>query len=99
MLSSQQKTVAIYRPPFCKGVPSNGGHPLFLWRLDLAAFTHGQPVDKKLPLTKIKLIAVEAFGRHQKRVDASALFFTIFYSMLDRTGPCGEVISRVLFLY
>lgn len=26
-------------------------------------------------------------------------FFDDFYSMLDRTGPCGEVTSRVLFLF
>jgi len=33
------------------------------------------PVDKLRISTRIKSIAVEAFGRHLKRVDASALFF------------------------
>ncbi len=32
-------------------------------------------VDKQLISIRIKSIAVEAFGRHLKRVDASALFF------------------------
>lgn len=32
-------------------------------------------VDKQLISIRIKPIAVEAFGRHLKRVDASALFF------------------------
>ena len=32
-------------------------------------------VDKQLISIRIKQIAVEAFGRHLKRVDASALFF------------------------
>ena len=31
-------------------------------------------VDKQLISIRIKAIAVEAFGRHLKRVDASALF-------------------------
>ncbi len=86
MLSSQQKTKAFIGRSFARGFLPKGGHPLFLWRLDLAAFTHGQPVDKKLPLTKIKLIAVEAFGRHQKRVDASALFFN-----MSRTLSIGNI--------
>lgn len=33
------------------------------------------PIDKQRLSTRIKSIAVEAFGRHLKRVDASALFF------------------------
>lgn len=33
------------------------------------------PVDKQGISAKLKLIAVEAFGRHLKRVDASTLFF------------------------
>ena len=32
-------------------------------------------VDKQLISIRIKSIAVEAFGRHLKRVDVSALFF------------------------
>lgn len=32
-------------------------------------------IDKQRLSTRIKSIAVEAFGRHLKRVDASALFF------------------------
>lgn len=32
------------------------------------------PIDKQRLSTRIKSIAVEAFGRHLKRVDASALF-------------------------
>lgn len=32
-------------------------------------------VDKQLVSIRIKSIAVEAFGRHLKRVDASALYF------------------------
>lgn len=41
------------------------------------------PVDKHRISTKIYSIAVEAFGRHLKRVDASALFFlTIFTACL-----------------
>lgn len=33
------------------------------------------PIDKQRLSTRIWAIAVEAFGRHLKRVDASALFF------------------------
>ena len=33
------------------------------------------PTDKQRLSIRIKSIAVEAFGRHLKRVDASALFF------------------------
>lgn len=33
-----------------------------------------EPVDKQGISAKLKPIAVEAFGRHLKRVDASALF-------------------------
>lgn len=40
------------------------------WRLSLKDVT----VDKLRISTRIKTIAVEAFGRHLKRVDASALF-------------------------
>lgn len=42
--------------------------------MEMAFFGAG-PVDKHRISTKIKSIAVEAFGRHLKRVDASALFF------------------------
>mgnify|MGYP003289402192 CR=1 FL=1 len=41
--------------------------------MEMAFFGAG-PVDKHRISTKIKSIAVEAFGRHLKRVDASALF-------------------------
>lgn len=37
--------------------------------------TYGRPIDKQLSLTKTWSITVEAFGRHLKSVDASALFF------------------------
>lgn len=37
--------------------------------------TYGRPVDKQLSLTKTWSITVEAFGRHLKSVDASALYF------------------------
>lgn len=43
-------------------------------KMEMAFFGAG-PVDKLRISTKIKSIAVEAFGRHLKRVDASALFF------------------------
>ncbi len=34
-----------------------------------------EPVDKQGISAKLKIIEVEAFGRHLKRADASALFF------------------------
>lgn len=47
------------------------------------------PVDKHRISTKIKSIAVEAFGRHLKRVDASALFFWRYFQPAWHgcTGP------------
>lgn len=51
--------------------------------MEMAFFGAG-PVDKHRISTKIKSIAVEAFGRHLKRVDASALFFWRFlYDMCE----------------
>lgn len=66
----------LVRPKFCKGVPSlRRASPIFYgvstWRSPLK----DAPVDKLRISTRIKLIAVEALGRHLKRVDASALFF------------------------
>ena len=50
------------------------GTPIF-YDAVIGGSTYGRPVDKQLSLTKTWSIAVEAFGRHLKRVDASALFF------------------------
>lgn len=70
------KTAAcLLRPKFCKGVPSKGGIPyvygISTWQPSLEA----APVDKLRISTRIKSIAVEAFGRHLKRVGSLALFF------------------------
>lgn len=43
------------------------------------AFIGAGPVDKHGISIKMLAIAVEAFGRHLKRVDASALFFVDLY--------------------
>ena len=51
------------------------------------------PVDKHRISTKIWSIAVEAFGRHLKRVDASALFFWRFLQPAWHgcARPCGGI--------
>ena len=57
------------------------------------------PVDKHRISTKIKAIAVEAFGRHLKRVDASALFFGEFYSLLGMVALDREEISAPVLIF
>ena len=61
-----------------------------------------RPVDKQLPLTKIKSSAVEAFGRHLKRVDASALFLfgckiwpVKTYISIGKRRNCGCFSARM----
>lgn len=60
-----------------KGVPSKRRAPPIFYDAVIGGSTYGRPVDKQLSLTKTWSIAVEAFGRHLKRVDASALFFCL----------------------
>lgn len=57
------------------------------------------PVDKLRRSTRIKSIAVEAFGRHLKRVDASALFcLDVRFGMLKLTSQLrkGEIAGVFL---
>jgi len=75
MLSSQQKTEAFLWPKFCKGVPSLGRASPIFYDAVIGGSTYGRPIDKQLSLTKTWSITVEAFGRHLKSVDASALYF------------------------
>ena len=60
-------------------------------------------VDKQLISIRIQPIAVEAFGRHLKRVDASALFFcldVIFgLSKLASQFRKDEIACDFLFAY
>jgi hypothetical protein len=42
---------------------------------------------------------VEAFGRHLKRVDASALFFGEFYSLLGMVALDREEISAPVLIF
>lgn len=56
-------------------------------------------VDKLRRSTRIKSIAVEAFGRHLKRVDASALFLfacKIRLSKLTSQLGKGEIVGVFL---
>ena len=52
------------------------------------AFIGAGPVDKHRISIKMLAIAVEAFGRHLKRVDASALFFCRFVRKIRPLKTC-----------
>lgn len=58
-----------------QGVPSLGRASPIFYDAVIGGSTYGRPIDKQLSLTKTWSITVEAFGRHLKSVDASALFF------------------------
>lgn len=60
------------------------------------------PVDKLRTSTRIKSIAVEAFGRHLKRGDASALFLfgskirpVKTYILVGKRRNCGCFSARM----
>ena len=56
-------------------------------------------VDKLRRSTRIKSIAVEAFGRHLKRVDASALFlFACKIRLSKLTSQLGKDVVAGVFL-